>query len=105
MPPRCLATTELFRLETHQVPILLRNRGVTLRKGCATRSTCEEPAPDEFRLPMVTERPQRAIGGLRRTPLRSQTTMCIFRAKNPRVENTRLTRNGPPEVSPYGYRL
>jgi len=91
MPPLCLAITELFRLETHQVPALLRGRGVTLRKRCATRSTYEEPAHDEFRLPMVAELSLRAIGDQRRTPLRSRIAVCTFSATDSRIDNARLS--------------
>ena len=101
MPPLC-GSTELSRLEAHQVPAFLRGRCVTLRKRRVIRLKYAEPAPNEFRLPMVPELSQRAIGGHRRIPLLSRPVMCTFSARDSRVENARLRRNDPPEVYPLG---
>jgi hypothetical protein len=104
MPPLC-GSTELSRLEPTKYRPSLRGRDVTLRKRRVARSKYAEPAPDEFDLPMVPELSQRAIGGQRRVPFRSQTAMCIFSARDSPVENAGLRRGGPAEVWSYGNKL
>ena len=79
--------------------------------GCDPRASTTRPGQrqragsDESRFPMVRERSEGAIGGQRRAPLRSRPAICTFGAKDSRVENARLRRNGPAKVCPCGNKV
>ena len=69
---------------------LLCRRGVTRAQAPRAPVNVKEPALDEFRFPMATELSEGAIGGQRRTPLRSQTATSGFGARDSAVENAGL---------------